>query len=105
MQATASGQRPPFWDWLMAQRKRSDPIGDLARDAYMDVRDGDDSQPPRHCRTVRGTKSRWLSYLRQQGACEGALRAAERAIGEWAGLGAGVTISGISDAPRARGTA
>ncbi len=63
-----------FDQWLKKQRRRDDPVGDLARDRLQDY------AWPR----VPGTRLRgYRSYLAECGACNGAERALERAYQEW----------------------
>lgn len=62
-----------FRTWLWAQRRREDPIGDLARDVRLD-------------RQLRGrplTPRRLAQRLQEAGACEGAEVALERATQEY----------------------
>ncbi len=62
-----------FTDWLLQQADRDDPVGDLASDV---ARDPD---WPASSRSL----SRLLVYLRNRGACEGAIQALRTAWGEW----------------------
>jgi uncharacterized protein YozE (UPF0346 family) len=65
--------RLTFHAWLMAQRDRADPVGDLARDARAD-RDW----------PARGrTPNDFRRYLDHRNACDGALRALDRAWREY----------------------
>jgi hypothetical protein len=63
--------RRTFRQFLYSQRKRDDPIGDLARDAIQD----------RYApwRTV----GQFLLYLEEVNACQGAIEAARQATREW----------------------
>ena len=62
-------KRLTFKRWLARQRKRDDPVGDLARDVFQDCRRWTSA------RTLKGV----LSHLSSLGACRGAMKAAERA--------------------------
>ena len=62
-----------FAQWLAQQAGRDDPVGDLAGDA------GRDSEWP----TGGRGPGRFLVYLRNRGACPGALEALKQAWGEW----------------------
>jgi uncharacterized protein YozE (UPF0346 family) len=61
-----------FWQWLKNQRKRQDPIGDLARYARTD------KGFPR-----RGDEKAHRDYLESLPACPGALKAMGRAWNEY----------------------
>ncbi len=63
-----------FYDWLVKQAKRNDPIGDLAGDVR-----GDSSFP-------RGITSlvRLRQYLKSKGATKPAIDALDEAHREWA---------------------
>jgi hypothetical protein len=61
-----------FSEWLRAQRRRDDPVGDLARDAMAD----DGWLGGRDLSALHGHLSRY-------GACEGAHDALDRAWREW----------------------
>lgn len=74
-----------FYQWLMKQRHRDDPIGDLARDAKED-----------DCSFARGPNvgyTKWETHLCVKMACSGAMEAleeawtrylrADRASGDW----------------------
>ena len=64
-----------FYDWLMNQTERDDPIGDLANDAQ-----NDKSAP------VRGSVNRWRSYLAHHPTAGWKAREAlEEAIEEFGG--------------------
>jgi hypothetical protein len=68
-----------YRQWLRRQKRRDDPVGDLARDwfttPYVDEAD---------YRTNRGsTEAAHLTYLRSAGACEGAVNACRRAWSEY----------------------
>lgn len=64
---------PTFWRYLSAQRRRRDPVGDLARDA---------SRDPEFQR--RASRFADMSdYLRTCSACDGAHEALRRAWREW----------------------
>ncbi|MBE3597759.1 MAG: hypothetical protein IMX02_02800 [Limnochordaceae bacterium] len=67
------GRGAGFTGWLRRQWRRDDPVGDLARDVRLDP---DWPGRARRPQTYR-------RYLEQCGACEGALRALERAWVEW----------------------
>jgi hypothetical protein len=62
-----------FHRWLMGQRRRPDPIGDLARDAALDPK------WPCRSRTLQG----FQHHLEHMGACDGAELALEDAWSEW----------------------
>lgn len=64
-----------FYGWLMRQRQRDDPVGDLARDAKLD------STFPRAAQTHNGV----LRHLEEYGASYPAQEAFERAWKEWEG--------------------
>ena len=63
-----------FWRWLQTQKDRSDPVGDLSRDAIADE----------HC---KGTTRRWWErYMTEKhDACGDALSALDRAWYEYNG--------------------
>lgn len=65
-----------FTEWLLRQAGRDDPIGDLASDV------GRDPDWPAGSRSL----SRFLVYLRNRGACEGAIAALRAAWSEWQGV-------------------
>ena len=66
---------PCFYDWLMTQRDRDDPVGDLANDAISDPK------APK-----RGSVETWRTYLAHApGVCHQALEALEDAILEFQG--------------------
>ncbi|MGQ9683846.1 MAG: YozE family protein [Anaerolineae bacterium] len=65
--------RASFTQWLLQQVDRDDPVGDLAGDAARD---------PEWPAGGRGL-SRFLVYLRNRGACEGAITALQLAWSEW----------------------
>lgn len=68
-------EAPPrtFWSYLIAQRTRHDPIGDLSRDALADA------AFPRFARQLEW----FLAYLEASGACDDALQALREAWREW----------------------
>ena len=77
------GAADPVWDpnraagfseWLLDQRHRNDPVGDLARDAALDP-----AWP-----AEAATKSAYREHLRTQGAFPGALAALDAAWAEYA---------------------
>lgn len=62
-----------FYDWLMNQVDRDDPIGDLANDAQRDPK-----------APTSGSVATWRGYLtRHPGACWKAREALEEAIEEY----------------------
>lgn len=62
-----------FYDWLMNQTERDDPIGDLANDAQ-----GDQTAPK------DATVEQWRAYLvHHPGACWQARQALDEAIEEY----------------------
>lgn len=62
-----------FWQWLKKQKRRDDPVGDLARDAIADkVRQ-------------RSSLQWWKRHLQSTGACPGAWRALDSAWREYKG--------------------
>jgi len=67
-----------FTTWLLQQVDRNDPIGDLAGDVARD------SDWPAGGRSL----SRFLVYLRNRGACDGAIQALRAAWREWQGASA-----------------
>lgn len=71
-------RKPTFRAWLLKQRKRRDPVGDLGRDAFHD------HQLPKRLDTLANAEA----YLRVCGACRGAHMAMCRAWREWSLLGA-----------------
>jgi hypothetical protein len=64
-----------FTRFLRRQRRREDPVGDLARDWIADVGRG----KPRGAYKLPAL----LRYLEDRNACQGALDAAEHAWREW----------------------
>jgi len=62
-----------FAAWLRNQRRRDDPVGDLARDAAAD----------RHWPKAAKSLPRLLDYLAGRGACPGAVEACRRAWAEF----------------------
>lgn len=62
-----------FHEWLIKQRGRQDPVGDLARDMMADP------EWPSDAHTLRGLDN----YLHFRWACEGAHQALKRAWNEW----------------------
>ena len=73
-----------FRTWLITQHRRSDPIGDLARDLAYDLadtaRDDDEPRPP-----ARFTPDLGRAYLQRRRVSSGALRAFDAAVTEWSG--------------------
>ena len=65
--------RASFTQWLAQQAGRDDPVGDLASDVGRD---------PDWPASGRGL-SRFLVYLRNHGACDGAIAALRAAWREW----------------------
>lgn len=61
-----------FWQWLQKQKKRHDPVGDLARDAFSD-REWHKPQ----------TFKAWRNHLTDVGACDGAQEALNTAWREY----------------------
>jgi len=68
-----------FYEWLQCQTSRPDPIGDLARDVEQDGHLPSLFKEGGHFHVLMG-------YLRQRGACEGALEAAKEALLEFRSL-------------------
>jgi uncharacterized protein YozE (UPF0346 family) len=66
-------QHRSFAAWLRNQRRRDDPVGDLARDAAAD----------RHWPKAAKSLPRLLDYLAGRGACPGAVEACRRAWAEF----------------------
>ena len=62
-----------FTEWLSFQAGRPDPVGDLA---------GDVARDPEWPSGGRGL-SRFLTYLHNRGACDGAIAALRAAWSEW----------------------
>ena len=62
-------QHRSFAAWLRNQRRRDDPVGDLARNAAAD----------RHWPKAARSLPRLLDYLAGRGACPGAVEACRRA--------------------------
>ena len=76
-----------FQHWLLAQRHRQDPVGDLERDFRQDLKDGrTEDEPPSPKRITPGALR---AYLQSRGASEGAREALARAAREfgWRGRG------------------
>ena len=65
--------RESFTKWLLQQAGRDDPVGDLASDVARD---------PDWLVSGRGL-SGFLTYLRNRGACDGAIAALQQAWSEW----------------------
>lgn len=61
-----------FKKWLLQQKDRDDPVGDLARDANNDEHTPSSIQD-------------WKKYFNRIRACEGAHEALERAVREYKG--------------------
>ncbi|MFZ3266157.1 MAG: YozE family protein [Terriglobales bacterium] len=62
-----------FWQWLKAQKRRTDPVGDLSREAIADE-------------AHKGnTRSWWERHLAQHNACDGAVDALDTAWEEFSG--------------------
>lgn len=74
MKGLIVSRRNSFYLWLMAQIKRDDPVGDLARDVK-----GDPSAPQYAFR-----ERSWKRHLENNYACEGALQALKCAFDEFA---------------------
>jgi len=72
-----------FTRWLLQQADRDDPIGDLASDV---TRDPD---WPARSKSL----NRLLVYLRNRGACEGAIAALQAAWREWQEVTRGPVLS------------
>jgi hypothetical protein len=68
-------KKQTFWQWLKRQKRRADPVGDIARDAIADV----------HPRQRRGsTVSWWREHITtEHTACDAAVDALERAGREY----------------------
>ena len=66
-------QHRSFAAWLRNQRRRDDPVGDLARDAAAD----------RHWPKAAKSLPRLLDYLAGRWACPGAVEACRRAWAEF----------------------
>ncbi|MCU7843331.1 MAG: sterile alpha motif-like domain-containing protein [Candidatus Thiodiazotropha sp. (ex Monitilora ramsayi)] len=62
-----------FYNWLLSQENRDDPIGDLANDVEKDKNAPVDSD----------SLDTWYTYLSMNGACTGALEALEAAWNEY----------------------
>ena len=68
--------RPSFRCWLLSQRGRNDPVGDLARDFFQDVAEDCMPEEARSFEEIQG------HILAEHGCCDGcrkALKAANRA--------------------------
>lgn len=61
-----------FRDWLISQKHRHEPIGDLALDVSWD-----------DCSRVTGTMPDLYAHITEHEPCTGAWRALTRAMGEW----------------------
>ena len=75
--------REPFTTWLLWQIGRDDPVGDLASDVARD---------PDWPSGGRGP-GRFLVYLRNRGACDGAIAALRAAWAEWKEANRGPVLS------------
>ena len=73
MRSTRPTRPLTFWCWLSRQRRRADPVGDLARDAWQD------ETFPRRARRLDTLDA----YLGRVGACDGTHRSLRRAFGEY----------------------
>ncbi len=62
-----------FWQWLKTQKHRSDPVGDLSRDAIADEHH------------KGNTRRWWVRHLTGHGACGNATSAFSRAWQEYGG--------------------
>jgi hypothetical protein len=62
-----------YSEWLMTQRKRNTPVGDLARDAEDD----------RRIQAGFETRGHLVAYLTSRGACDGAVREARASLARW----------------------
>jgi len=65
-----------FYKWLIKQKKRNDPIGDLARDVPRPPRD-----PSTGGEAPKGHAGyyQWVGHLMDNHACDGAFRALDEA--------------------------
>jgi uncharacterized protein YozE (UPF0346 family) len=75
--------RDTFTEWLLRQADRADPVGDLA---------GDVTRDPDWPTSGRGL-SRFVVYLRNRGACDGAIAALRAAWCEWQEVTHGPVLS------------
>jgi len=83
-------KRLSFAQWLRLQRKRWDPVGDLARDVAWDRREG--GFTGKKLRTRDG----WHRHLDETSACQGAHDALDEAWHEWQReISASVSPAGI----------
>jgi hypothetical protein len=71
-----------FNTWLLGQTHRDDPIGDLARDHKQDLQDYHQQHPGERAPFTAGLRP-LQERLDELGACEGAVRALERAAAEY----------------------
>lgn len=65
-----------FYSWLKRQRRRNDPVGDIARDTVIDVQTGCLKPPLSPARIRR-------HILTDHGAGAAAAEAVRRAVAEW----------------------
>jgi len=86
-------QHRSFVAWLRNQRRRDDPVGDLARDAAAD----------RHWPKAAKSLPRLLDYLAGRGACPGAVEACRRAWAEFR-AGAPTFAHGLRGQGASKGT-
>ena len=69
-----------FTQWLLRQKGRRDPVGDLARDVGADIAG---AQPPRVWPRYARRLSQYEEALEAYGACQGAMDALQCAWDEW----------------------
>jgi hypothetical protein len=79
--------KPAFWTWLMRQKDRDDPVGDLARDASGDERKKfrrpQGAEAPGWLASRPKTPKNLREYMLTRSACSEAFNALDEAVEQW----------------------